>query len=55
MMGELEEVNKHQEKFYKAHPNDETVMKDSVSEFITKKLTGDKMSSSSQSEMKKLR
>lgn len=58
-MGELEEVNKQQEKFYKAHPNDETIMRSSLAEFITKKLTGEKLSSSKysevQAEIRKLR
>ena len=41
-MGEVEEVNKLQEKYYKAHPNDDTIMKTSLGEFITKKFTGEK-------------
>jgi len=55
LVGELEEVNKLQEKFYKGHPNDETIMRSSLAEFITKKLTGEKLSSSVQTEMRKLR
>lgn len=41
LVGELEDVNLQQAKYYKAHPQEESIMRSSLAEFITRKLTGD--------------
>lgn len=44
LVGELEDVNQQQAKYYKAHPAEESIMRSSLADFITKKLTGDELS-----------
>lgn len=46
LVGEVEEVNKLQEQYYKTHMHDDIVMTSSLGEFITKRLTGEKLSDS---------
>ena len=43
LMGELEDVNQHQAKYYKSHPGDSSVMRSSIADFITKKITGERL------------
>ena len=45
LMGELEDVNQHQAKYYR-ESRDSSVMRCSIGDFLTKKITGERLSDS---------
>ena len=51
LMGEIEEVNKTQAQYYKAHTGEDKIMQSSLADFISKKLTGEKMSDSKRADV----
>jgi len=51
MMGEMEEVNNSQAKYLKVHPANTDVMQQSLAEYISQKLTGEKMSDSKRADV----
>ena len=46
LMGEFEDVNQQQAKYYRTHQNDSAVMRSSLADFMKRKLVGEKLSDS---------
>lgn len=44
LMGEFEDVNQQQAKYYRTHQTDSLVMRSSLADFMTRKLVGEKLS-----------